>query len=204
MNIFQRTQVVLANLIGKVTWKARDLSPEKQKEIYDMLAADHYLIMTRRTNHLSTFFIGLGGWIKTGTWSYWSHILMNLEDDVSKPADFRLIEAIGTGTEYTPFAQVFDVQHVALLTPKGLTVEEWTEVMSGARQQIGKKYDSLFDLKTTDKISCVELVRLALMTIPDYSTKFADFEANIAHVNFLTPQMFYDCDDFEIRYEAHL
>lgn len=204
MNILQRVQVVLANLIGKVTWKEQDISFDVQRRLYNMLAADHYLIMTRRRNHLSTYFISLGAFIKTGKWSFWSHILMNLENDVNQPEDFRLIEAIGKGTEYTPFDQVFDVQDVALLIPKGMTTDEWTEVMSGARQQLGKQYDSLFDLKTTDKISCVEMVRLALMTIPNYATKFADFERDIAHVNFLTPQMFYDCDDFQVVYETHL
>lgn len=187
--------------LGKIHWKAREeLSGEQKEHIKRLLTDDYYIILTRRRNHLSTFFVGIAAWVVTGKWSFWSHCLMNLEDDVGADVDFRLVEAVGKGTTYSPFEKVFDVQCVALIKPKNMTLADWTEVMDRARLQLGKPYDTLFDLKDEQKLSCVELVRLALKAMPDYEARFPNFEATIAKKRYLTPQMFADCPDFEVTY----
>lgn len=208
-------------LIGKVHWPSRSyLSQQVLDEIRPLLADSYFVILTYRKNHLSTFFIGLASFALTGRWARWSHALINLEDSVENLADFRivpldrkvgqgttervLVEAIGAGSMVSPFEKVFDVHAVALLKPKHMTIDEWRSVMDKAKQQVGKKYDTLFDLADDSELSCVELVRTILMDLPDYHQKFAAFEALIKKRGNLTPSMYYECGDFEVVYEARV
>lgn len=189
--------------IGNIHWKFTDgLTGKELDEIEKRLIPDYYIILTRRKNHLSTYFIMLSYILLKGKFGYYSHALMNLEDEVTEEKDFRLIEATGTGVHYSSFNEVFDCHSVALLKPKNMSLEEWTEVMDKAKSQLGKEYDTLFDLKTDKELSCVELVRVALQALPDYETRFANFERMIKTRNNLHPQMFYDCDDFEVVFEV--
>lgn len=188
--------------IGNIRWGYKDgLTANELSEIRNRLIPNYYIILTHRKNHLSTFFVGLASWVVTGKWSYWAHALMNLEDEVKSDNDFRLIEATGRGTHYSPFDLVFRVHGAVLLKPKNMSVEHWTKVMDKANTELGKPYDSLFDLRNDQRLSCVELVRSALMAEPDYEKNFANFEEMIKSRKNLTPEMFYDCEDFEIVYE---
>jgi hypothetical protein len=190
-------------LIGKIHWKNNNLvTPEEQDEIRKFLNKNHYIILTRRNNHLSTYFIGLADFLLKGKWGFWSHALMNLENTTEADSDFRLIEAIGAGVQYTRFERVFNVNAVVLLKPKSMTIEEWTDVLVKANTEIGKPYDSLFDLANDNALNCVELVRTALQAQPNYASDFEHFETTIVKAKNLTPQMFYDCPDFEIVYEV--
>jgi len=127
---------------------------------------------------------------------------MNLEDQVNGVEDFRIVESVGEGVKYTPFEQALDVNCIALLKPKRMTIERWTAVLDKARTEVGKPYDNLFDLANDKSLSCVELVRAALMAEPNYTTDFAEFERMIVGAKSkLTPQMFYDCPDFEVVFE---
>lgn len=200
MNIFQKIAVDIINWIGTIHWMQRDaISLDAKNEIKEALAQNYFIIATRRQNHLSTFFIGLGHFFLTGRWGYYGHVLMNMEDEVASLEDFRLIEATSTGTHFSTFDEVFDgVDSVALIKPKSLTLEQWTAVMDKAKEQLGKPYDSLFDISNDQALSCVELIRTALRALPTYSTDFANFEKYIANRKNLTPQMFLDCTDFEV------
>lgn len=207
--------------IGKIHWPSSTyISVDEQAKIREMLVNDYYVILTYRKNHLSTFFVGLSHFILTGKWGRWSHALMNTEDAVKFDKDFRivsmtrplvlshneraLVEAIGTGTQVTPFEKVFDVHAAALLVPKGVTIDEWRGLVDTMRAQLGKPYDTLFNIADENSLSCVELVRMVLRRLPDYETRFASFEALIKKHKNLTPQMFYDCSDFEKVYEVRV
>jgi hypothetical protein len=194
---------LVMHVIAKIKWKQRDeLNSTEKAKIADLLTRDYYIIATRRKNYLSAFFISLGHWLLTFKWGHYTHVLMNLEDEVNDVSDFRLIEATTTGTKYSEFDVVFDgVDSVALLKPKRLSLSEWTRVMDSATVHLGKPYDSLFDLKDATKVSCVELIRLAMQALPNYQTLFPDFERTIAKKKNLTPQMFLDCPDFEVVFE---
>jgi hypothetical protein len=205
MNIFQRIASTTVKVLGSIHWgtkKTLDLGP---KEILrERLTNHYYIIVTRRVNHFSTFMTGIAHFFLTGHWGYWSHVLMNVEDEVHSNSDFRLVEALGTGVQYSHFDEVFSCTSVALLKPKHISLDEFVELLDQrAAAFIGRPYDTLFDLKQENAVSCVELIRDVLKTIPDYETKFANFERMIAKEKNLDPQMFYDCDDFEIVYEAH-
>lgn len=202
MNIFQKLWVNFIELVGKVHWAPKNtLTLAEQDNIRKLLGENYYIMLSRRNNHLSTYFISLGNLLLSGKWGYWSHAFMNVENKAYSDDDFRIVEAIGHGVEYTPFDKVFDVNGVVLLKPKNMTIEKWTYVLDKAKSEIGKPYDNLFDLKNDQELSCVELVRISLMSEPDYYTNFSKFEELIKKNKNLTPQMFYDCEDFEVVYE---
>lgn len=203
MNIFQKAWVAFIEWVGTIHWSPKNtLTIDQQDDIRKLLIGNYYIMLSRRNNHLSTYFISLGNFLLSGKWSYWSHAFMNAEDKVISDEDFRIVEAVGVGVEYTPFDKVFDCNSVVLLKPRCMLVEDWTAVLDKAKTEIGKPYDNLFDLKNDQALSCVELVRTSLMAEPDYAKNFANFEALIKKRKNLTPQMFYDCLDFVVVYEV--
>lgn len=195
----------LSTLIGKINWFTSH-TLEKPREfniVREKLKDNYYIILTRHDGHLSTFFIALSHFVLTGTWGYYAHVLMNMEDGVNADSDYRFIEATGKGVHYSDFNEVFDPQcsSVALLKPKGLTLADWTECLDKAKTEIGKPYDTLFDLANDQELSCVEVVRVALQSLPDYDIHFAEFEKMINRAHNLDPHMFYECPDFEVVWE---
>lgn len=188
---------------GKIHWKSRkELRTDDLDSFRKLMRKDYYIVLTRRHNHFSTFMTSFANFALTGKWGFWSHALMNVEDEVQSDSDFRLVEAIGTGVQYTPFEKVFDVDAAVLLRPKNMSMTDWTAVFDSVKNDIGKPYDTLFDLKNDSAMSCVELVRTSLKKLPDYEQRFAHFEALIKKRKNLSPQMFYDCDDFEVAFMA--
>lgn len=189
--------------VGKVHWGFKGgITADELEALKKALASNYFIILTRRKNHLSTFFVGLAGLVLSGKWGYWAHALMNCEDTVLNDGQFRLVEATGTGTHYSPVDLVFQVHSVSLLKPKSMTLERWTAVLDRLKSDIGKPYDTLFDLQQDKKLSCVELVRNALMAEPNYEMDFADFERLIKKTNKLSPDMFANCTDFEEVYSV--
>lgn len=192
-----------ALITGIINWKLKNpLTEDEKAKINVLLAPNYYIMLTRNNNHLSSYIIGLGDLLYTHKFGYWGHALMNMENEVVNDTDFRFVEAIGAGVEYATFEQVMAVNSIALLKPTNMSVDKWTAVLDRAHSDVGKPYDTLFDLKQDQKLSCVELVRHALMAEPNYSVDFANFEAMVQKYGKITPQMFYDCPDFEVVYEV--
>jgi hypothetical protein len=167
-----------------------------------MLKKDYYIIMTRRNNHLSTYFICAIEFFLRFKIAYWAHSVMNLEDTVTEDTDFRLMEATGIGVHYATFDDIFSSQSAALMKPKCMTIDEWTTVMDTAKAQLGKPYDTLFNIADDSKLSCIELTRKILMAEPNYAEDFKHFEEMIKKYKNLSPQMLYDCEDFEVVFET--
>lgn len=200
--LIQKIQIWFIELIAKIHWKQDtpiiDVDNDKLKE---MFAKDYYIIATRKSNHLTTFFITIGNFFLTGRWGFYSHVLMNLEDTVKTDDDYIFIEATGIGTHYSHYREVFsDVDAVALIKPKHTSVSDWTKALDEIKVYLGVPYDNLFDLKNSLEINCVELIRLALKATPDYSSNFIEFEKLVSKKKRLTPDMFVNCSDFEIVY----
>jgi hypothetical protein len=212
--MFKKLITTVVLFIGKIHWRTTSkISAEDQEKIRALLVDNYFIILTHRNNHLSTYFTALADLFLMGKFSYWSHALMNLEDEVTTTADFRLvkmsgdrelIEATGSGVHMTPFEQVFDVHGVVLLKPKCMTLDEWTGVLDVAKTQLGKPYDSLFDIADSSALSCVELVRVILQSRPKYTEEFMNFETMIMKYKNLSPQMYYDCGDFEVVFETRI
>ena len=191
--------------MAKVKWKqTKFLTESDVNHLRDEFKDHYYIILSRRSNYLSTFFIGLGTFLVTGKWGRYTHALMNLEDVVHSDSDYRFIEATGEGTHYEGLAGVLsEVDAVALLLPKNVTKEEWTECLDNAKTYLGTPYDNLFNVYQSNEINCCELVRVALQALPDYSTRFAKFEEMIVNSGKkLTPQMYLECEDFEIVWHS--
>lgn len=197
----------IVKIIARVNWHNQcPLNSNNKAVLASLLANDYYIVVTHSRNHLATYFINLSDWFKTHKWGFWAHCLMNLEDTVSAEKDFRLIEAtIFSGTVFDPFDVVFkDVDAVALLKPKSMTLEKWTSVLDKAKNNEGKEYDTLYDFSQDKKLSCIELVRNILQAEPNYAIDFANFEATLLKYKELTPQMLYSCPDFNIVYEIKI
>ncbi len=205
MSFLQTIQKRVVAGVAKIKWKSTGtLSEATQQKIQTMLAVDYYIIATKRSNYLTTFFINLGNFLMTRKWGVFSHVLMNLEDEVKTVDDFRLIEAtLKYGTKYSTFAEVFhDVDSVKLVKPKNIPIAQWTAALDSLKVYIGRPYDSLFDMKSDAEINCVELIIKAVETIPDYRNLFPNFVQLIADHPTLTPSMVIDCEDFEVAYEC--
>jgi uncharacterized protein YycO len=199
MSLFNTVLNAISVFVGKTHWKTKkEISADHKEVIRQLLAKDYYIILTNNSNHLSSYAISFAQFLITGKFGFWSHILMNTEGEVQTDEDFRLIEAVGDGVHFTPFDEVFKVQKVALMKPKSMTIDKWTAVLEKAKTELGKPYDTIFDLKSDSALSCVELVRTALMAEPDYMQNFAAFENMVQSHKNLTPGMFYTCPDFEV------
>ena len=153
--------------------------------------------LSRRKTHLTTYLIAIASFITTGKWSYWTHAFMNIEGDSAKDDDYRLVEATAPGTHYSKFMEVFDCDSACLLIPKNFTLEKWADVCASVPKYLGTAYDTLFDYKDATQLDCIELIRIMLMAEPNYATDFANFEALIQSKKELTPQMLFDCPDFQ-------
>jgi hypothetical protein len=206
MNLVRKISDFILLSLGKVHWRAtKQLNEHQVAAIKGLLKDNYFVILTHRSNHLSSYTISLANFLLTGKFSYWSHALMNLEDEVKTDDDFRFVEAIGKGVTISPFSSVFDVDGLCLMKPKHMPLEDWTAVLDKAKSELGKPYDTLFDLASDKYLSCVELVRTALMAgDPLYHEHFANFEALISKDKNLTPEMYYTCGDFEPHLEIRL
>jgi len=181
-----------------------ELQEKDWNKIESYLAKSHYIILTRNSSHLSTYFVALGHLLARGKWGFWGHALMNVEEDDDPNIDtgYRLVEATGKGVHYSSFYEVFTCDAVVLLKPKGVTDKEWFNVMQAAKKELGKPYDNLMDLLSDDNVNCVELIRIGLKALPNYEQRFANLEKIIAEEGLnLTPDMLYNCSDFEIVLE---
>ena len=194
---------LIVKLIGKINWPALyPISDTDKAQIMDLLKKDYYIILTRHSNHLSTYMINISDLFLLKKLGFWSHGLMNFEDTVNNVSDFKLLEATAPGVSWDSFDTVFgDASAVCLLKPTSMKIEEWTAVLDKAKADVGKPYDTLYDLTQDKTLSCVELVRNALQGEPDYATNFANLEALCQSHSEITPQMFYGCADFEVVLE---
>ena len=217
MNLLQTLGDALVKFIGRMNWTLKNgITPEEELKIKSLLAKDYYVVLTRNKAHLAAYAISFGDFLTTGKFGYWAHGLMNFEDTVKTCDDFRLVDATqdgddddftliqstGPGVAYATFPEVFTCSSAVLLKPKNMPIEDWTLILDKAKTEIGKPYDTLYDMSQDLKLSCVELVRQALMADPTYYTNFAKFEAMVQKYKRITPQMLYDCGDFEVAYEV--
>jgi hypothetical protein len=209
---YKAYQFVL-DLLAKITWtrfrnffigKDHTLTDDDLNFIRKSLDSDYYIIATRRNTHLTTYLISIGGFLTTGKFGYYNHVLMNIEgDNPLTDDDFLLMESTGElGVHYTKFMEVFDCDSVALLRPKNTTKQEWEEAVEAMKKDLGKPYDDAIDFSQDKKASCVQMVNDSLEGMHDYNQKFPHLIALIKKYGRLTPQQFYECEDFEVVWEV--
>jgi len=201
--VWYKIYTSLASLPSKISWRKQGLISESQKtELAVHLAQGYYIILTGSRSHLSSVIVSFLSWIKTGTWARYSHVLLNCDNvtDAGDRNSFKFMEATATGVHYSTFDDIFNCDAVCLLTPKSVDNEEWTKIIDGLLKQKGKKYDDLFDLSDSSRVSCVELVLNALKAA-DYAEDFEDLDRLIKKEGNLVPQMYRQSQDFVIAYE---
>jgi len=163
----------------------------------------YYIILNYRNTHFTTYLQQLGSLLLTRRCTKWTHAFMNIDNGKAvQDVQYIFLEATGAGVHYSTFMDVFDCDAVALIVPRGFTPEDWTLFMDRALLQLGKPYDTVFDYHQDHALSCVELIRTALMSQPDYHVQFANFEALIRSVGRVTPQMLAECPDFEVVWQV--
>ena len=160
------------------------------------LGRRHFIILNHRSCHFTTYVIALMTLIKSGKIGYWTHAFVNT-------ARTKFVEATAIGTHSSTFMQVFDCDGVVLLSLKGVSDDEWWEAAADTlKDDMGKPYDDLFDYMNTECLSCVEVVWTIIENLKDYRTRFPNLIAMIESEKQLTPQMYYDCPDFEKIFEV--
>lgn len=193
----------LAQIPPKIRWSNKHLITDADREhIAEKLASGYYVILTGNKSHLSSVLVSLLSWIKTGKWAKYSHALMNCDNitDPTQRGGFKFVEADVKGVVYTTFDEVFACDYVCLLTPVGIENSEWTMIIDGLLNQVGKPYDDLFDLSDSSRVSCVEVVLNALEAT-NQEKELIHLKLKIAIEGNLIPQMYRDCTDFSVSYE---
>ncbi|MBE9515503.1 MAG: Poxvirus G6 [Proteobacteria bacterium] len=72
-----------------------------------------------------------------------------------------IVEALRSGVKLSSLKHFMNVDDLAVLRPVGLTDKKRRRIVIQALRQMGKAYDFNFDVETTDRIVCSELVYLS-------------------------------------------
>lgn len=184
---------------GGMYYRLREADHDHLREL---LRDNYCIILTRRSCHFTTYTIAVATLVVQHKLPHFSHALMNVEGDLEGHLGYKLVEATSPGVHYSTFMEVFDCDSVAVLKPVGVTHEEWTKAMDYVKSDLGKHYDTLFDIKNDQTVSCVELVYWALKTLPDFEQRFPKLIKLIQDSKNLTPQMLYDCEELEVVFEV--
>jgi RNAse (barnase) inhibitor barstar len=194
---WNRTRAVLNN---GIYYKLRE---EDHDQIRELLARNYFIILTRSGSHLTSHLVSVASLFIEGKLSHYTHALMNVEGDIPGNLGYHLIEATNVGVHYSTFMEVFDCDSVALLAPKDVGIVEWTKVLDTVKDELGKDYDTLFDIMEGERVSCVELVYWGLRKLPDFQERFPKL-IELVHQrdNNLTPQMLYDTGELDIIFEV--
>ena len=81
-----------------------------------------------------------------------------------------VVEALRSGVQLNKLQDFMNVDDVAVLRPKNISLDDRRQAVTLALANIGKKYDFNFDVNTTDKIVCSELVYIVYPQV-DFVTK---------------------------------
>lgn len=184
------------------TGRRYNLSMKDHFYAFQLLKDHNYIILNRRNLHLSTYLISLGSFLLSGRFSYYSHIFLNIEDeDAINYQDLMFLEAVSKGVKVSHFLETFNCDSVCFLKPRHATQEDWLLALQEAKRNVGKKYDTTFNMHDASKMSCAEFVFDAIKEIPDYMNKFPVTVSRITKEKQIHPEFFYNNSDFEIVWE---
>lgn len=87
----------------------------------------------------------------------WNHPVVQKYHDSFK-TDHAVVEALRSGVQMSSLPHFLNIDDLAILRNTHLNREEIADRIILALRQVGKEYDFNFDVETTDKIVCSELV----------------------------------------------
>jgi uncharacterized protein YycO len=209
MAIFSKIWLDIKSSVSKATgyinWTTKKVLTEDDLNVVrQMLAKDYYIVLTRHNGHLSAYAIDFAHLVLTKRKGHYGHVVLNIEDEVLTDDHYQFIEATANGVHYSGFTSIFDQQigSVCLLKPKSVSIDEWTEIVTKARSDLGKPYDFALNVSQSAALNCVELVRDALRGEDEYLADFPELEAMIVRYGEnLDPHMLYECSDLEVVWE---
>ena len=190
-------------ILGLITWdlprkiitgRTYNLTFKDYLQFKSITVYSPYILLTRKHSHLTTYFISIANALLGQKLSYWSHAAIVHGEDV--------YEALGDGVQVNSLMYAMKSDAAVLLRPKGISEMEWFNVITEARDNIGKPYDTDFDLANDNRLSCIEFVWDALLEVVGYEEKWPAFNKMIKDHGNVTPQMLYDSGDFEIVLEV--
>lgn len=185
------------------TARTYNLNKEDLSTTWNFLKNTNMVILIWRKSHLTSYLISLAHFFLTGKFGKWSHACINAEwedDDITK---VDIIEAIGQGTKRSTFFEVFNCDGVCLLSPKLFNRQNWEQAIQEAKKHVEEKtpYDTWFNFKDDDKLSCIELV-VDSMTKTTSANTFSHLKSMMKRYGKITPQMLRDCNDFNVIFEV--
>lgn len=163
---------VFGNLVGKIRWRHGYLYKDnvvkndllKHLQPLDILFEKTPFALTDTfiPGHFghAALYLGTEEQLKElGIWD--SKIIRPYQDRISKGE--IIIEAIRPGVGLTTMDKFLEIDEIAIVRQKSINTDkhEMFEIYKRAMDQIGKDYDFNFDVETTDKIVCSELLFFA-------------------------------------------
>ena len=208
----------LLRWMSTVTWKLKgsEMSDLDKENIKALLAKDHYIILTWRSNHLTSYTIGFAHfvlmlWAKirmphSQPWpkfARYSHACLNIErtDDPRASEDYEILEALAAGVKTSPFNEVFNCKRAVLLEP-AIPSDAWQALVERGLDRLGTMYDLDLDLSQDKKLSCIELCIYVLKGWALYDATFGDIMTDVHVFGNLDPQMLRDSHAFRVVYET--
>jgi len=76
-----------------------------------------------------------------------------------------VIEALRSGVELDPLSHFLNIDDMVVLRDQTMSENQLREVIINAFRQLGKAYDFNFDISSTDRIVCSELVYVSYLHI---------------------------------------
>lgn len=101
----------------------------------------------------------------------WNHpVVAQYHERINSRNGHNIVEALRAGVQLNSLEHFMNVDDLAVLRPTGLSIAQKREALVLALRQMGKEYDFNFDVNTTDKIVCSELIYISFPTI-EWSTE---------------------------------
>ncbi|PIK16163.1 YiiX/YebB-like N1pC/P60 family cysteine hydrolase [Halobacteriovorax sp. JY17] len=202
---------VFGNLVGKVRWRHGHFYKDsfvKEKLMSKLQPLDilfektpFALTDTFIPGHFGHAALYLGTEEQLKNLEMWETSLIKPYQDRIRKGE-TIIEAIRPGVGLTTLDRFLEIDEIAIVRQKSLIKDtfEMYEIYRRALDQIGKKYDFNFDVETTDKIVCSELLFFAFGKI-NWPTVYILGRPTISPDN-LAELTFYDNSPlkFELNY----
>ena len=170
------------NLVGSVEERKGKLYGDKDIEAYlakQLKAGD---ILLEKTPFRLTDKMIPGHWGHAAIWIGSKEELQQLsiwEHEVVRPYHERIesghgvIEALRSGVTINTLAHFMNIDDMAIVREPGISDKRRAEDIIRTFRQLGKEYDFNYDVETTDKIVCSQLVYLAYTDITWPTSKIA-------------------------------
>lgn len=171
VNIFSMT---FGNTMGLVESRKGKLyeREEIERELINTLSAGD-ILLEKTPFRLTDKFIP-GHWGHAAVWvgtekelkelGIWEHPVVAKHWDKMR-AGRSVVEALRSGVEMNTIKHFLNVDDVAVLRKKDMTREERAATILLVLRQVRKEYDFNFDVETTDRIVCSELVYTTFVSI---------------------------------------